>query len=880
MCFALFVAGLTGSSAVAGEFDDRVEATLARHVDGEAIGVWLETLGEASLERDGAEWILAWLPLSDLATLDSGLLREHVEYAARAYREAPWREDLPRDLWLRYVVPHRAAQEPLQRWRPLFYEELRPRIAGAPSMEAAALAVNRWCREQATFISTSARDMGPLTTLKRGLARCGEETILTVCALRAAGLPARSCATPYWTFTDNNHAWVEVWADGGWRYLGGCEPDRCLDRAWFTDAARRAGFVRSVAYGQFEPGDEPVYRSEKGSTIINSTAVYTTPFRLTARAVVEGIDDAPMIHVNVFNFGALRPIASIRSGESIELGPGEYALTAGRKGRLLMEVVRGGPGDRVEVLLDGNDRYDMNESPRFWLRYPEGEAAPVRDVDLVSDEEERILGVRIAAREADRAKLRAPDKRERAMLDSLAPAERARVDSILTKPMEKTSIVFILLSLYERGEERAALLDFLEMADDKDLLEMDERAIRSHVDSALRSRRRLAADGVAIPDSIWRDFVLAGRIDEEEGGAWREGLPLPPLEGDLRARVEDLLALCRDRLEIGERTFFGHPLDPADCWRLRIGTERDLGVCLTGLLRVNGIPARYRHGMTEVWTGDFVPVDPLTGEVDGEVGGGGEPADMGGTITGGRGTLSISITRGGLPYEQAEPYTHFMVSRPDSGFLTSPWWDPVAGEQEWDAGDYVLCAGLRVPGGSVCARMRSFAVRPGEPTEVTLPVDVGPGGWDPSRVFFNGPPVDSIDALLRPVTAADPPFGPPPARGLFFFFVPGEPATRMIEALGRVVARLEREGIPFVPVLVGEGKKRVWLEKLADAGCGGTLLHDQGGVLLPLGTGAGPFEPIVMLREGASSVLLVRRGFDSAVDATVHLALDLMEQKR
>ena len=73
-----------------------------------------------SLEHDAANWLLAWLPPSDLADLDLATLREHVDFASDAYRRAPWRDQLPREIWLRYVVPHRVSQEPVQAWRAQF----------------------------------------------------------------------------------------------------------------------------------------------------------------------------------------------------------------------------------------------------------------------------------------------------------------------------------------------------------------------------------------------------------------------------------------------------------------------------------------------------------------------------------------------------------------------------------------------------------------------------------------------------------------------------------------------------------------------------------------------------------------------------------------
>lgn len=848
----------------------RVESTLARHVEGAAIGEWLSTLESGSLKREAAEWILAWLPLSDLVSLDLSLLQEHVLSAVRTYHEVPWRDRLPREIWLRFVVPHRVSQEPVQPWRRVLHDRIWPRIANAGSMEEAALAVNRWCREQATFISTSRRDMGPLTTITRGLGRCEEEMILTISAMRSVGIPARGCSTPYWTFTDNNHAWVEVWADGQWYYMGGCEPAQCLNRAWFSNAAQRTGFVRSVAFGQFDPDGEPLYRTEKGSTIINSTAVYTRPFTLTARAEVEGID-RPEIRVNVFNFGSLRPIAWVRSGESIELGSGEYALTTGREGELLMQVVSGRPGEKVETIIDSDDLYDMKTSPGFWLCYPEGEERPMRDLDLVSDEEDRLMKLRVRAGEEERKKLHTPSDREKTFLDSLDQQDRARLETILEKPMESVSTVFLLLEWYQSERERTALLDFLERADDKDLLELDESAIRSHMDLALSVRFRLEETGLVIPDSIFHSYVLACRINREPGGPWRESLPLVPLDDDPMTSVRKVLTLFRHHVREEEKGFFGAPLNPGECWRLGLGTKEDLDVCLVGLLRRNGFPARYRFGAVEVWIGDFIRLDPLAGDLFRK---GNE-----GEKSAGRGRLAITITRGGLPYEQAESWRHFMVCRPDTGYLESPYWDPSTGEQEWDAGDYILCSGLRVPGGSVYVRMRAFTVIPDSLTEITLPVDVKSGEWDSRAALISGPPPDSVLALLNKTAPLDSDGRPLPERGLFFLFVPGEPASRMINALGNLVQRLEKLELSLIPVLVGSENAGPWREALVAAGYPDRLWLDPIGKLRAVQDESETFEALVMLKAESGSekdILLLRQGFDSAVDATVHLALDYL----
>lgn len=69
--------------------------------------------------------------------------------------------------------------------------------------------------------------------MKTSWGRCGEQSVFTVTALRAVGIPARQCYTPRWVHTDSNHAWVEAWIDGKWHYMGASEPEAELDVAWF-----------------------------------------------------------------------------------------------------------------------------------------------------------------------------------------------------------------------------------------------------------------------------------------------------------------------------------------------------------------------------------------------------------------------------------------------------------------------------------------------------------------------------------------------------------------------------------------------------------------------------------------------------------------------
>ncbi|HOX24734.1 MAG TPA: transglutaminase-like domain-containing protein [Candidatus Krumholzibacteria bacterium] len=861
--FAIPAAGFAAGDAPGpgDDLGDRVRAAIAAHVEAGPLAAWHATLPDTSAERAAADWLLAWLPPSDLVTLDLVTLQEHVAFACAARRQAPWRDQLSDDLWLHYVVPHRVSQEPVQPWRGRLARELAPLVAGCGSMEEVALAVNRWCRQHATYTPTSSRDQGPLTTLAHGLGRCEEEMILTICALRAAGLPARPCSTPYWTFTDDNHAWVEVWADGRWHYAESCDDRACLDDAWFSGPASRAGFVRSQAYGEFTPAGEPLYRAADGATIVNSTAVYTRPF--TLRATVAGAPDAP-IHVNVLNYGTLRAIARLEPGACLDLGPGEYALTAASDGEMLLRVVRGEAGGAVTVELGRDDRYDLVASAPFWLRYPEPPAPPARALDLVSGAELARHRQLVAVRAAERRKVRELDAEEKALVDSLPAPLRSRWDAILAKPLDSPSVWVRMLSWADDPEQREALTAFLAAADDKDLLEWSERDVRAQVTAALSVRDAVhEAWGRAVPDSIWREGVLPGRIADEPGCDWRTALPVWRLAASADATLAAWIADFAARLEVAPDGPLGQPLAPHQTWRLRAARRTDLEVCFVGLCRRAGVPARWRLGRVEIWDGDWREVDPLAPDPQ-------RPNEAG---PAGRGWLHVSLTRGGLPVANAEPYRHFMVAEPGDGVLEHRWWDLHLGLQPLDAGDYVLGAVTRVPGGSACGRLRSFRVEPGDTTRVSLPLDVDTAGWDPA-VLVETALIEPLERALAAGAGDGSVAGAGPT--VMLLATPGEDLARLITALGRVWPRLANDQAMLQVRLAGPADPAPWAERLRDAGLPPTPPARAGDALDSFLAGPARRGPLVALRAGHGGWRLLRIGLDNELDSTIHLALDGM----
>ncbi|MBQ8046154.1 MAG: transglutaminase domain-containing protein, partial [Bacteroidales bacterium] len=202
-------------------------------------------------EKEALKFLYAYMPLSDIADYSAEFFLEQVRGAFRARDTFAWGNRVPEDIFRHFVLVYRVNNENLDSARNVFFNELKDRIKDM-TMYDAALEVNHWCHEKVTYRPSDARTSAPLATMRTALGRCGEESTFTVTAMRAVGIPARQCYTPRWAHTDDNHAWVEVWVDGKWYYLGACEPDAKLNMGWFSIPTTRCMMVHSNAFGKYK----------------------------------------------------------------------------------------------------------------------------------------------------------------------------------------------------------------------------------------------------------------------------------------------------------------------------------------------------------------------------------------------------------------------------------------------------------------------------------------------------------------------------------------------------------------------------------------------------------------------------------------------------
>ena len=610
-----------------------------------------------TMHRD-LEFLISYLPLGDLGTMTAMQLSDNAFLAEEARNRFPWGKTYGDDLFLHFVLPHRISQEPYREWRMGFISALMRRVQNL-SMSDAALEVNHWCREQATYRPTDARDQDPLTTIKAGFGRCEEEMILAIAALRSVGIPARQCYTPYWAHCDDNHAWVEVWVDGEWHYFGACEPEPALNQAWFTNAASRAMLVVSSVYGDYD-GDEPVLRRYGRSTLINSTAVYGPTKEL--RVTLLNPKGKPLANqrviFNLFNYGALMPALALKTDSlgvcSLVSGIGDWFITARSEKSFALARV---PAEQTDIQLSMvkfsklTDRLDFEYTPPGTISTqggavssPESEARglspqasnqPIVPMDSLfrcrlqgADSSREAAIDRTIARSYEI--LVSPDiqvgRDEWAPKPDYYLADTARIRALLEKARGNAVSAMQFLGLSEAihdtfrssrmndnrvrtaADYRFRLL-VLESLADKDLRDqynlVDLNRFLMNTQGADAFHYNAFMDSLNCLDSTslarYKDYVLCPRIDYEPTFDWRQCSLLFKEQPVLKTSQNDetLIRWLRDSIAVEtDPDRLGPPLTPDQCLTLRRGTQRDVERLYIALCRVRNIPAR-RNPVTD-----------------------------------------------------------------------------------------------------------------------------------------------------------------------------------------------------------------------------------------------------------------------------------------
>lgn len=248
--------------------------------------------------RASAEFLLAHLPDSDREAMTDAWFLAELTAAHQVRHASPTGMDVPEEIWLNNVLPHRFIDETPMPWRVDMWERFVEPTHRAASVEDAVYWLNRNVYEiyGVRYHPTKRphNNMNVAECREVGFASCTGLSILLAAACRAVGLPARLAGVTWPVDQEgDNHTWVEVWDRGVWRVVAARESFG-FDRTWFN--CRVKGLpVFAVSYAATDAPFPMVWESKHtvhGADVsdryaaLPPTAASPTQIEVRPRAVV------------------------------------------------------------------------------------------------------------------------------------------------------------------------------------------------------------------------------------------------------------------------------------------------------------------------------------------------------------------------------------------------------------------------------------------------------------------------------------------------------------------------------------------------------------------------------------------------------------------
>lgn len=707
-CQNHFISDANERKEVEQTFERRKEVLKDTHI----FDVFTETMTRE--ENEAMRFMYAYMPLGDLTDYPGEFHLAHVKAALRARAEMPWGKDIPEREFRHFVLPYRVNNENMDSARIVFYRELKPRIENM-SLKEAVLEINHWCHEKVAYTPSDMRTSAPLASVRTAYGRCGEESTFAVSAFRAMGIPARQVYTPRWAHTDDNHAWVEVWVDGKWHFLGACEPEPVLDLAWFNAPASRGMLMHTRVFGYYQ-GKEDVMDITPNHTEINITENYAPTADLTVRVVDEAGNPVAgaSVEFKLYNYAEFYTVVTKQTGADgtcgLNAGKGDMLVWASKDGRFGFSKVTFGQQSELTVKLDKEDGMSF-----------------ALDIDVVPPAENAILPEVTPEQ-------RAENDRRMLVEDSIRNAytstflDEAKAQAFVAnlsglKPAEAEQAVRYLVASY--GNHKT-LCDFLTKAsaEGKTALAIRLLSVISAKDWRDVSLDVLADNLLNTPEATtgrYDQALLNPRVGTE-GLTPYKAFFQRTIDGDraeaYRKQPQQLVAWCRDSITINDSLNVRRvPMSPEGVWKARVADRCSRDIFFVSVARSLGIPAWIDGVTSKVCYQDLNQPGDAVYDVD-FAAGMAEQVPPTGKVTA---TYTASPVLDDPKY-----YTHFSISKCENGRLQLQSYD----EALWSAllkqprdmaeGYYVMVSGTRLANGGVLTHIRSFNVESGKPTRLPL----------------------------------------------------------------------------------------------------------------------------------------------------------------
>ena len=680
----------------------------ARMVQMPMLQLQFDTLTMA--EREAMEFLYAYMPLSDLADYEPEFFLNQVRYAFRAREEMPWGKDVPEDVFRHFVLVYRVNNENLDTARMVFYRELKERVQGM-TIEEAALEVNHWCHEHVAYRASDSRTSAPLATMRTSLGRCGEESTFTVTALRAVGIPARQCYTPRWAHCDDNHAWVEVYVNGEWKFLGACEPDPRLNMGWFSVPSTRCMMVHSKAFGKYK-GDEEVVKRTSLYSELNLLSHYAPTRRVTV--TVQDEEGKPLkgaqVKFKLYNYAEYYTLSTQTTDAD-----GKASLTTGL-GDLLIWVTDGDNYRfrKIDVRKDSVATVKI-EKDVIVRQYREGQGCIVEEDDWVFEMVPPVAGEpKVTATEEETA----ANAKRLAYEDSVRGAYTATFPTyeqwwemsdypVAVHPDVAPDKAWELVKKSEGnwreitafidtcGDHRREYYEYMSSYSDKDMRDITAATLEAHWTEPWQYK--------SYARDVYEKGIMPARISNEMVRPYREELAC--FKGKT---AEEIRQWTLDSVAIDDSSnYFGCPISPVGVYKLRCADRHSRDIFFVAACRAAGVPA-YLDNATNIiycWDGKDWKKCDWKDEND--------KSDKSGNAV-------LTLTYRGK--EPAKPvyWPHFTLAKLENGdlrtfdFEDDPRMGSFPATIELEPGIYCLSTGNRYPDGAVRSRMEFFEVKAGE----------------------------------------------------------------------------------------------------------------------------------------------------------------------
>jgi transglutaminase-like putative cysteine protease len=542
-----------------------------------------------------ADFLLTSMEDVDLVNLRSCDFLAYFDALKRNRERVPWGSRIDGALFQHYILPHRVSQEPLENFTALYADTLYELIKDVKDMREAVLRINEWTFTKMKYEPTARWDQDAMTTIQRGFGRCEEMAILCIKAMRAVCIPARKVYAPWWPFTNSNHAWIEVWIDGRWHFLGGAEPTD-LEHAWFNVPAKRAAMVMGVVYGEIDQGNEVIYRKEKGYTVINSTPNYAEVTDLRIRVLQNGApQESVSVSLCVYNYSSLPPVGVKKTD-----GDGFVSFTVGRTD-LFVYAAR-------DSFIDF----------RVWK--PTGVSTDTMVLaisqKIVPDTSFWMHTKRIEKMEEKPSY--EPNRDSLKLLQALHLERICMVDSSLAsvfpKEQKRKLMVFynakgrapVLLGFCTQLPDslKETFIAYCDAIHPKDVVSIDTTGMRDELTAVRRSIAWCRKD---VPDSILTAYVISDRILFEHIGMWRTAVQDEFItfkeERAIRTATTIFDWVDENIEKVEKKGYFGPMKHPLDVWKTERATDGERYLFAVAILRCLGIPARIKwsYDALEFW---------------------------------------------------------------------------------------------------------------------------------------------------------------------------------------------------------------------------------------------------------------------------------------